>query len=101
MLHRIRLVMHRRNLGKFKGHVEVDETFIGGRARFMHKHRPNAKIKGTDPTGKSAVMGLLERHEPAKTRRVKVSVVRSTRRHLLQPEVREYVERGASVAQDL
>jgi transposase-like protein len=100
MMHRIRLAMQRGSVGKFKGHVEVDETFIGGKARFMHKHRRDAKIKGTGPMGKSAVMGLLERHGPDKTSRVKVSVVRSTRRHLLQPEVREYVERGAAVYTD-
>lgn len=100
MMHRIRLAMQRGSIGKFKGHVEVNETFIGGKARFMHKHRRDAKIKGTGPMGKSAVMGLLERHGPDKTSRVKVSVVRSTRRHLLQPEVREYVERGASVYTD-
>ncbi len=97
ILHRIRLAMQRGSLGKFKGHVEVDETFIGGRARFMHTHRRNAKIKGTGPMGKSAVMG---RHGPDKTSRVKVSVVRSTRRHLLQPEVRESVERGSAVYTD-
>src|SRR3989442_1156957 len=39
MLHRIRLAMQRGGLGKFKGEVEVDETYIGGAARFMHKKK--------------------------------------------------------------
>jgi hypothetical protein len=30
-------------------HPEVDETFIGGRARFMHKHKRDRVIKGTGP----------------------------------------------------
>lgn len=37
MLHRIRLAMQTGTFQKFSGQVEVDETFIGGKARFMHK----------------------------------------------------------------
>ena len=37
MLHRIRLAMQAENGGKIGGDVEVDETFIGGKSRFMHK----------------------------------------------------------------
>jgi hypothetical protein len=64
MMHRIRLAMQRGGFDKFSGDVEVDETFIGGKARFMHQGKRAAKIKGTGPMGKSAVMGLLERHGP-------------------------------------
>src|SRR5437773_316261 len=37
MLHRIRLAMQDGSIEKFSGRVEADETFIGGKARFMHK----------------------------------------------------------------
>jgi hypothetical protein len=37
MLHRIRLAMQTGSFEKFVGTVEVDETFIGGKARNMHK----------------------------------------------------------------
>src|SRR5207247_7366175 len=38
MMHRIRLAMQDENTGgKLSGHVEVDESFIGGKARNMHK----------------------------------------------------------------
>jgi hypothetical protein len=37
MLQRLRLALHQKQEGKFQGHVEVDETYIGGKARFMHK----------------------------------------------------------------
>jgi hypothetical protein len=33
MLHRIRLAMQQGNIEKLSGHVEVDQTFIGGKAR--------------------------------------------------------------------
>lgn len=62
MLDRIRLAMQTGSFEKLSGHVEVDETFIGGKARFMHKDKRREKIKGTGSMGKVAVMGLLERH---------------------------------------
>jgi transposase-like protein len=100
MLHRIRLAMQRGGLDKFSGDVEVDETFIGGRARFMHKGKRAEKIKGTGPMGKAAVMGLLERHGPDKKSRVRLKVVGATRKHILHAEIRTHVERGANLYTD-
>lgn len=88
MMHRIRLAMQDGTFDKLSGDVEVDETFIGGRARFMHAHKRAAKIKGTGPMGKSAVMGLLERHGPDGHSRVRVKHVANTKRRTLAPEVR-------------
>jgi len=95
LLHRIRLAMQARTFEKLSGHVEVDETFIGGRARFMHKHKREAKIKGTGGYGKVAVMGLLERHGE-----VRVQVVENRRRRSLDGAVREHVEPGSNVYSD-
>src|SRR6188472_2270268 len=39
MLHRIRLAMHDDPSDKFSGHIEADETFIGGKARNMHERK--------------------------------------------------------------
>ncbi|MBI4636109.1 MAG: IS1595 family transposase [Candidatus Rokubacteria bacterium] len=100
MLHRIRLAMGMRSHDKMSGEVEVDETFIGGRARFMHAARRREKITGTGGSGKTAVMGLLERHGPDKTSRVKAAVVATTRKHVLQAQVRAYVEPGSAVYSD-
>src|SRR5271166_3951194 len=36
MMHRIRLALQDAAFGKLSGEVEVDETFIGGKARNMH-----------------------------------------------------------------
>jgi transposase-like protein len=61
MLHRIRLAMQGGNLErKLGGHVEVDETFIGAKARFMHKSK-RAKVFKRGPSGKTIVVGVLER----------------------------------------
>src|SRR5437667_1834189 len=62
LLHRVRLAMHTGTFEKLTGEVEADETFIGGKARYMHKSKRERKITGTGPAGKSVVMGLLERH---------------------------------------
>src|SRR5438093_5248863 len=59
MLHRIRLAMQDKQSGLFTGEVQADETFIGGRGRFMHKDRKARVLKGRQSgiTGKVAVMG--------------------------------------------
>jgi len=62
MLSRIRLAMQTGTFDKLSGHVEVDETYIGGKARNMHRAKRKAKIVGrSGHMGKVAVMGLLER----------------------------------------
>lgn len=100
MGHRIRLAMQTGTFKKLSGEVEIDETFIGGRARFMHKGRRVRKIKGTGGIGKAAVMGLLERHGPDGHSMVKVKMVPTIRRKALLPEVQEHVSPGAEVFTD-
>jgi transposase-like protein len=100
MLHRIRLAMQSDSFVMMDGEVEVDETFIGGKARFMHKARRNVAIKGTGGAGKVAVMGLLERRGPDGHSRVRTRVVPNTRRARLSPEVRKHVAPGSEVFTD-
>ena len=59
MQHRIRLAMQNGDFfQKLTGEVEVDETFIGGKARNMHAGKRKAKGRGA--AGKAVVMGLLQ-----------------------------------------
>ncbi len=95
MLHRLRLAVHSETFEKLSGEVEVDETFIGGRARNMHVSKRAAKITGTGGMGKVAVMGLLERHGEVRTR-----IVPHVRKKRLQAEVQEHVEAGSTVYTD-
>lgn len=99
MLHRIRLAMQSPD-GLMAGRVEVDETFIGGKARFMHRAERARKIKGTGGMGKTAVLGLLERHGPDGHSTVRAQVVPTRRRSTLAPVVRQNVEAGAEVFTD-
>src|SRR5438309_9310987 len=58
MLHRIRLAMQDDFFGsKLNGEVEVDETFIGGKARNMHKNRKD-RLTGRIDDDKSVVVGF-------------------------------------------
>ncbi len=100
MLHRIRLAMQDETGGKIGGDVEVDETYIGGRARFMHKSRKKHIITGTGMAGKVAVMGLLARHGKDGHSTMRVAVVPNNRKKPLQGKVREHVNTGANVYTD-
>lgn len=100
MLHRIRLAMQDETGGKMGGHVEVDETFIGGKARNMHKAKRARVITGTGGMGKVAVMGLLSRHGKDGHSTVRASVVASTRKSLLQAAIRANVLKDATVFTD-
>ena len=95
MLQRIRLAMQGKNSGKLGGEVEVDETFIGGKARNMHRTKRARVITGTGGKDKTVVMGMLERGG-----NVRAIVVDNRRRHELQRQVRDHVEAGAAIFTD-
>ena len=98
MLHRIRLAMQNNSMWKFKGNVEADETYIGAKARYMHKHRRTGV--GDAGIKKTAVQGILERTKGNKASRVVLKVVKTTRRPELCGNVREYVLEGSTVHTD-
>lgn len=60
MLSRLRLALESKHGGKLGGHVEADETYIGGKARNMHadKRKRLSVKRGRSIAGKVAVMGL-------------------------------------------
>jgi transposase-like protein len=99
MLHRIRLAMQRRSIMKLGGpgsEVEVDETFIGGKARFMHAGTARRrKLDAAGVGGKTAVVGLLERGGE-----VRAAVAPNRRKHHLQGEVLANVKHGSAVYTD-
>ena len=102
MIHRIRLALQAGSFGKLSGEVEVDETYIGGKARNMsasRKRKMGFKGKSTGFTGKVAVMGLFERNSKGQSR-VKTMVVPNNKRSALQPIVRENVIAGSTVNTD-
>jgi transposase-like protein len=95
MLQRARLATQGALGGKLSGEVEVDETFIGGKARNMHKAKREEKITGRGPEGKAIVAAVLERHGE-----VRATVVETRRKKPLQAMVHENVEAGSNVYSD-
>ncbi|HYL73282.1 MAG TPA: IS1595 family transposase [Bryobacteraceae bacterium] len=100
MDHRIRLALGMGPGPKFTGHVEADETFIGGKARNMHSTKRAQRITGTGGKDKTAVMGILERGTDGKTSKVRTTVVPDRKKKSLQTEVRKHVEAGSALYND-
>ncbi len=95
MLHRIRLAMQMQSLDNWDGEVEVDETFIGGKARNMHRHVRARKITGTGGKDKTVVAGALQRGG-----HVRAEIVPDTTSKTLQAHVRKHVAEGAALYTD-
>jgi transposase-like protein len=100
LMHRIRFALHAGSFDKMlSGHVEADETFIGGKARNMHVAQRQRRITGTGTKDKVPVMGILERGKDGKSR-VRTSVIPNRKKHAIQGEVRKHVEAGSALYTD-
>ena len=98
MLHRIRLAMQNRSILKLGGsgsQVEVDETFVGGAARFMHADKRKRRITETGTKDKVAIVGILERGGE-----VRGAVVGNRKKHALQTQIRTHVKAGSAIYTD-
>ncbi len=102
MLQRARLAMQDDlSGGLLGGEVEVDETFIGGKARNMHKDRKRKmQQSGRNLGNKTVVMGMLERKTEAKKARVRTAVIPDTTKKHIRIEVLSNIERGAEIDAD-
>jgi transposase-like protein len=100
MLQRIRLAMQDETGGggKLGGEVEIDETYIGAKARNMHRGKRKAlgMSKGRGHLGKVAVMGLLQRHGRVRTEVIDNGLTRPK----VQERVRRNVTDGAAIYTD-
>src|SRR5262249_9196955 len=104
MLHRIRLAMRTGSFERFDGEVEVDETFVGGKASNMHKRERYEKFttkRGGPAAGKTIVAGTLKRGDGLTTSsKVVASVLPNTRRAMLHAHVRDTAVEGATLYTD-
>lgn len=96
MLQRIRLAMQTGSFDKLSGVVEVDETYIGGKARNMHKSvRVRRQRELRKYMGKTPIVGGIERDG-----KVRARVVLDTKHDTLHDFVSREVEPGSSVYTD-
>jgi transposase-like protein len=98
MLHRIRLSMMEES-GQLSGTVEMDETFIGGKVKNMHKSKkpkgPGITGKPVSGTAKTIVVGMLERNG-----RVKAEVVRERSSTTLRAVANKHIVPGTALVTD-
>jgi transposase-like protein len=99
VLHRIRLAMQVGNFDRFTGEVEVDETFVGGKAGNMHRSAHVKAFGGGDArkstkTNKTVVAGAIRRGEGVDTSKVTAAVVPDRHNATMQGFVRDTVEPG-------
>ena len=86
--------------GKDGGAVEVDESFVGGKLKNMHRDR-RARFAAESghaggATGKTVVLGMLDRD----AREVRAKVVPDVKRETLQTEILKNVKYGTKVYTD-
>jgi transposase-like protein len=102
MLHRVRLAMQDDLTGgMLGGEVEVDESYIGGKVRFMHKGRKRrAQAESRSLGNKTIVLGLLERETEKRSKRVRATIIADRSRPSIREEVRAHVEKGSQIHSD-
>lgn len=100
--HRIRLAMKAGSIVKMDGEVEADESYLGGKVGNMHKWRRD-KIKATvgrGNTGKSTVMGIIQRKRGNRSSKVKATHIPDAKGVTLRQEIFKHVEPGSKLYTD-
>ena len=93
MLHRIREAMDAGTFDKLQGLVEADETFVGGKAKNMHKWQREGMGRGSK--GKAAVHGMIERGG-----KVVATTVPNLEGPTLRGNIHKHVDRDAVIFTD-
>lgn len=86
MCHQVRKLMGVRDGSVLSGHVEVDETYNGGKRKGK---------RGRGAEGKSVVFGMLEREGE-----IRAEVVENVKKLTLMPIVEQHVVKGSRVSSD-
>ena len=98
LLHRIRLAMMEEH-GQLSGTIEIDETFIGGKVKNMHKSKkpkgPGISGKAVGGTAKTIVVGMVERGG-----RVKAEVVEERTQEVLSSLASKHIADGSTLMTD-
>lgn len=96
MLHRLRLALQKGSIDrKLMGDVEVDETYIGGQARNMHKGKQLKMKREEGFFRKAVVIGMLERKGEVRT-----AVINRASTKLIERVVKDNVVPGSNLYSD-
>ena len=102
MLGRIRLAMQAKSFERKEGTVEIDEAFIGGLAKNMHKGRRRRMMRGAKAGsgGKAAVIAGVRRGTDDSASQVRAYVLKSPNAHPHGRIAREMAVPGSKVYTD-
>lgn len=95
MFHKIRTLLTQDD-AKFDGTVEIDEAFIGGKAKWDN----NRKRVGGGTAGKIPVVGIAQRARNSESGKIKAEVAPSVRSATLLPIARRNISQGSTVYSD-
>jgi transposase-like protein len=97
MMHRIRKAMTDEGSDKLGGNgvVEIDETFVGGKVKNMHKSKRVKGLSYASGNSKTIVMGLLERGG-----KVRAGVIADRKKANMKPMLDGNVEAGSHIITD-
>jgi transposase-like protein len=99
MMHRIRTAMEdvsgEKLGGSGKPPVEIDETFVGGKMKNMHRSKRVKGLNYNAGNGKAIVLGMLERGG-----KVRAGVIADRKKAQMAPPIHATVEAGANIMTD-
>ncbi len=107
MLHKIRTLFAQDDSVGFKGEVECDEVYIGGKEKWKHQSMRTPNTQGRSTKTKTPVFGLMERSyiinangEEEFMSYVHAMVVEKTDGKTLLPIIGQFVEEGSTIFTD-
>ncbi|MGB8193112.1 MAG: IS1595 family transposase [Chitinophagaceae bacterium] len=95
VLHRIREMLREKNPTTLTGTIQLDETYVGGKAKNRHKSKRMKGDMGRSMEHKTPVFGALQTDG-----KVRAYVVPDVSGATLIPMVREMVEKGSTMVTD-
>lgn len=96
LLHRLRYAFDHPNFKAIlEGHVEIDESFVGGKNKNRHKNKKVEKSQGRSYKDKTPVLGMIQRDGNLITQ-----VVPDTKQETVEPIITKNVLPGANVYTD-